>query len=554
MKMPLFSENIVLMGSVVGIRKAKLTLLLILSLVLVSFPQIELTKAQDNTVYIRADGTVEGTDKIRIDGNVYTLIEDLSCSIDIMDVFITIEKDNIVFDGDQKTIQGTGNGIGIEARGRINITIQNLRIINFGIGIELRLKDFESKSTASNNQILNNHVDTRYFSMNLNIENGKISENTLISRTHKYGVLFNCNNTVFSNNEFINSGLIIYEPCNGNVFFGNTINSKPVVYLEKTSNQIIDNCVQVFLTDCNNMTIRNINTTADLRITITLFGTKNSKIANCKGNILLRNSDDNNIISNQLEDVDSGVSFNSAAIELSNSNNNIISDNLIHTTGSHGISLIGSSYNNLQGNQIFSSGQAGIIIESTVESLSVFNYINENNISCIENGIYFKGDPRNNVVFKNIIIECKNAIMLSSGHENIFVGNNISRSTQYAVYISRADNNTFYQNNFVENLVSVYEQHQFYYPLPDSYYSQHNLWDNSKEGNYWSNYVGSDSDGDGIGDSPHIVYENKTDNYPLINPVDIKIIPEFPSWTILSLFVTTTLVAIGIRNIIRRRD
>ena len=83
-----------------------------------------------------------------------------------------------------------------------------------------------------------------------------------------------------------------------------------------------------------------------------------------------------------------------------------------------------------------------------------------------------------------------------------------------------------YQNNFVYNAVSVYEQHQFYYPFESSYYSEYNLWDNCKEGNYWSNYIGSDNKGDGIGDSPHIVYENKTDNFPLINPVDIEVIPE----------------------------
>ncbi len=531
-----------------GTRNATLTILLVLTLVLVSFPQFIKVNAQDGPIYIRADGTVEGTDKIRIDGNVYTLVEDLSRSIDIMDVFITIEKDNIVFDGHQKTIQGSGNGIGIEARGRTNITIQNLRIINFGIGIELRLKDFESNTPGSNNQILNNYVDTRYFSMELNTENGKISENTLISRTHKYGILFNCNNTVFSNNEFINSGLIIYEPCNGNVFFGNTINGKPVVYLENTSDQVIDNCVQVFLTDCNNMTVKNVNTTADLRVTITLFGTRNSKITNCKGNILLRNADNNTIFSNQLEDEDSGVSFDSAAIELSNSHNNNITNNLILATGTHGIKLSGSSYNSMQGNQISSSGQAGIIIESTAESTPVFNYINENNITCTENGIYLRNGAQNNFVFKNLITDCKNAIMLSGGHENTFVGNNISRSSQYAVYLTVSDNNTFYQNNFVDNVLLVYEQHQFYYPFPSSYYSEHNLWDNSKEGNYWSNYNGTDNDGNGIGDTPHIVYENKIDNYPLMNPVDIETIPEFPSTIILPLFLVVTLSVIGFKK------
>ena len=44
-----------------------------------------------------------------------------------------------------------------------------------------------------------------------------------------------------------------------------------------------------------------------------------------------------------------------------------------------------------------------------------------------------------------------------------------------------------------------------------------NYWDDGSEGNYWDDYVGSDSDGDGIGDTPYnIPSGNNKDRYPLM--------------------------------------
>ena len=38
-------------------------------------------------------------------------------------------------------------------------------------------------------------------------------------------------------------------------------------------------------------------------------------------------------------------------------------------------------------------------------------------------------------------------------------------------------------------------------------------------GNYWSDYAGSDADGDGIGDTPYVI-DGESDNYPLMEPFE----------------------------------
>jgi parallel beta-helix repeat protein len=123
---------------------SSIALILVLSFVLVSLLEIGIVKA-DNTIYIRADGSVEGTDKNQQNGNVYTFTDK------IVNQSIVVEKDNIVVDGVGYTLQGDGSIEAIWLENRCNVTIKNMQINHFGEGIRLM-------GNCKNNAIIGNNI------------------------------------------------------------------------------------------------------------------------------------------------------------------------------------------------------------------------------------------------------------------------------------------------------------------------------------------------------------------------------------------------------------
>ncbi len=85
---------------IVGERRAALILLLLLVLLLGFIPEIGIVKAE-STIYIRANGNVEGTDNIEREGDVYTFTDSINGSI-------VVERDNVVVDGAVYSLRGPG--------------------------------------------------------------------------------------------------------------------------------------------------------------------------------------------------------------------------------------------------------------------------------------------------------------------------------------------------------------------------------------------------------------------------------------------------------------
>ena len=186
---------------------------------------------------------------------------------------------------------------------------------------------------------------------------------------------------------------------------------------------------------------------------------------------------------------------------------NVTIKNLIITGGEVGIGLYRCSYIIVSNNTI--TGVSAPIPEVQTTA-----------------GIVVSGGGYN-IITGNLITNNYGAIAIGNdAMHNIVFGNNVTDNI-YGIRIGKASDNTIQHNNFVNNSLHVDVGED----------SNNIIWDNGEEGNYWSNYTGTDDNGDGIGDSPYIIDESNQDNYPLVN-----VIPEFPSWTILPLLITTILL------------
>ena len=170
----------------------------------------------------------------------------------------------------------------------------------------------------------------------------------------------------------------------------------------------------------------------------------------------------------------------------------------------YGIKLYTSFSNSIVGNNITNNGWDGIHLWDS----SDYNIISGNNITINGNGI-----------------------SLDSSSDNSVSGNNITNNGN-GIYLRESSNNKFYHNNFIDNIQQVY----FYVS------GFANVWDDGypSGGNYWSDYEetypdAAEIDDSGFWDTPYVINENNQDNYPII--------PEFPSFLLVPLFMSATLLA-----------
>ncbi|MCJ7768845.1 right-handed parallel beta-helix repeat-containing protein, partial [Candidatus Bathyarchaeota archaeon] len=201
------------------------------------------------------------------------------------------------------------------------------------------------------------------------------------------------------------------------------------------------------------------------------------------------------------------VGNNTANVWLEQSSNNTLSENTVKYAGVHGIVLRTSSENNTIAQNQLQTNPTGIMLWRSSRYNSVFaNHVNGSDTA----GIYMCNSSRSDI-FDNNVSNSDNGLRLDTySYENKIHGNTIEHSTHWGIYIGSSSNNTFYQNNLLDNPSQVVGD------------SSVNLWDNGSQGNYWSDYNGTDANHDGIGDTAYAINANNSDRYPLIEPYVVE--------------------------------
>jgi parallel beta-helix repeat protein len=192
-------------------------------------------------------------------------------------------------------------------------------------------------------------------------------------------------------------------------------------------------------------------------------------------------------------------------IHLSQVHDVTVTNVTIENFSQAGIYLDSSSGNNICGNKIISNWE-GINLDVSSSSNNIYS----NNITGNRDaGVVCNVGSNSNNIYNNSIASNDYGVFLLQAKTNKIYGNNITANNGAGVYVaSDSSQNQVYLNNFVYNIPSVVIEDRF------------NTWDNGALGNYWSDYNGTDTNHDGIGDTPYIVDVLDSDNFPLMETVE----------------------------------
>ena len=296
-----------------------------------------------------------------------------------------------------------------------------------------------------------------------------ITDNFIIDSDDNGINVYSAESIIISDNTIINNdqGIKLWTASNSSVI-GNTITN---------NNNGIDVANSESLTISNNIASNNDQNGIDVYVSENIAISHNTLTNNDMHGIDISNSDDL-VISNN------SISNNYAhGISVCFSNNNDIVDNIVKNNAD-GIYLYESHENTVDNNEIKDNYYRGIVIEGRIISNIVSKNIIENN----NYGLELKGfiDP-------NAEPGEKSRIPIN----NKIIANNIEDNVDYGIYSNYLTlANYIYYNNFINNNQNARDTGT------NTWYKMELT---GSLGNYWDDYDGEDSDGDGVGDTSYII-------------------------------------------------
>lgn len=504
------------------------------------------------SVHIMEDGSINPTTApiSTVDKVTYTFTGSIFDSV-------IVERDNIIVDGGGYTVQGPGpiltqTRVGITLEGRSNVTLKNIEIRAFELGVSLSrcsnitidecittetygtaiyLTD-SYNNTISENQIYANDWDSilvQGASVGNTISRNNITDNEmgirLLGGSGNYllgnNIIENYEGLEISGDNFLRRNAIADNKMNfgtyidfvepyqvsdfvSDVDLSNTVNGKPILYIVNKNNMNIS-----LRTHSQVGYIAIVNST---NITVEDLKMENR---NLQG-ILLAYSTNSTIKNMTLTNNFIGL------VTCSSSGNRILENNV--TANDEEGMLFGQSYNNrIFRNIVKANGGSGIKMHSSWNNILSGNNINANAYA----GIYLEVSSNNNVIDNIVTATDGCGILLDGVSGNSVLGNNVTNN-KVGIELNWAMLNTFHHNNFIGNTIQARKE------AAEDFFA--NAWDAGYPygGNYWSDYYGIDMEhgpsqdqlgADGIGDTPYVIDGSNKDNYPFMGPLGPDLIP-----------------------------
>jgi parallel beta-helix repeat protein len=198
-------------------------------------------------------------------------------------------------------------------------------------------------------------------------------------------------------------------------------------------------------------------------------------------------------------------SMDAGVVYLINCNNITVRDLNMKQSG-HGIFGFNITNSRIQ-NVTASENNYGIYLQESNDNVI------ENN-SCLDNwaGFFLQGSTHN-IIRGNIAENSEKGISLYDASNNSIIGNMILHNL-YGIRLFSSDFNEILHSNLIENTMQA-----------DLITSYQNKWDNGFEGNFWSDYNGSDVVQDGIGDVAYAIDSDNFDSFPLMGTFSSFAVP-----------------------------